>query len=210
MPGGSALNWLAHAFLSEPTPAFRLGNLLPDFLNATELAALDPRFQSGIARHRWIDGFTDRHPVVRASVQRFLPPYRRVAPVLVDVFYDHFLSASWPQYSRQPLSAFVSEVYQSFAPHQMHLPEWFGPVWRQMQVEDWLGSYQDFAGLERTLGRMERRFRRRVDLVGGLAELKRHYAALQTDFQQFFPELLAALPDVGVSRGNFAVTPASP
>ena len=34
------MNWLAHALLSENTPVFRLGNLLPDFLTAAELQQL--------------------------------------------------------------------------------------------------------------------------------------------------------------------------
>ncbi|HNQ73635.1 MAG TPA: ACP phosphodiesterase [Verrucomicrobiota bacterium] len=203
------MNWLAHAFLSEDSPAFRLGNLLPDFLSASELAALDPLFQPGIRRHHWIDRFTDRHPVVRNSVRRFASPYRRVAPVLVDVFYDHFLSAAWSEHSRQPLSEFVGEIYQSFARYQTRLPPRLGPVWERMQSEDWLGAYQDFSGLARALSRMERRLRRRVDLAGGLVELRRHYAALADDFRRFFPELRAALPPA-IIPDNSASRPASP
>ena len=186
------MNWLAHALLSENTTAFRLGNLLPDFLSATELNQLDPLFQPGVACHRRIDAFTDQHPVVRGSVRRFAT-HRRVAPVLVDVFYDHFLSADWAQHSMQPLDVFVAEVYGSFDAHREQLPESLWLPLQRMRAENWLGSYRDFDGLRCTLTRMERRFRRRVDLVGGLVELKRNYSALHADFRKFFPELRAAV-----------------
>ena len=32
------MNWLAHLYLSEPTPAFRIGNLLPDLAAAPVLS----------------------------------------------------------------------------------------------------------------------------------------------------------------------------
>lgn len=186
------MNWLAHALISENTTAFRLGNLLPDFLGVTELSLLDPVFQPGVACHRRIDAFTDRHPVVRGSVRRFAT-HRRVAPVLVDVFYDHFLSTDWAQHSTQSLDTFVAEVYESFDAHRAQLPENLWPPLQRMRTENWLGSYRDFDGLRCTLTRMERRFRRPVDLVGGLLELERNYAALHEDFREFFPELRAAV-----------------
>jgi acyl carrier protein phosphodiesterase len=186
------MNWLAHALLSENTTVFRLGNLMPDFLSATELNLLDPVFQPGVACHRRIDAFTDQHPVVRRSVRRFAT-HRRVAPVLVDVFFDHFLSVDWAQHSPQPLESFIAEVYEAFDVHRAQLPESLWLPLQRMRAEDWLGSYRDFGGLRQTLTRMERRFRRRVDLVGGLVELERNYAALHEDFREFFPELRAAV-----------------
>jgi hypothetical protein len=89
------MNWLAHLFLSDPEPACRIGNLLPDFLSANVLAGLPAAFQRGIAQHRRIDAYTDAHPVFRRSVQRFAPPFRRYGGVLVDIFYDHFLARDW-------------------------------------------------------------------------------------------------------------------
>jgi len=202
------MNWLAHALLSENTTVFRLGNLLPDFLNAAELSLLDPVFQPGAACHRRIDAFTDRHPVVRGSVRRFAT-HRRVAPVLVDVFFDHFLSVDWAQHSAQPLEVFVAEVYEGFEAHRAQLPESLWLALLRMRAENWLGSYRDFDGLRCTLTRMERRFRRPVDLVGGLLELERNYAALHEDFREFFPELRAAVSAGWPKTGNPASERAS-
>lgn len=200
----AGMNWLAHALLSENTPAFRVGNLLPDFLRAPELAQVTPLFEPGIRCHRLIDAFTDAHPVVRRSVQRFAPQYRRVAPVLVDVFYDHFLSREWGRHSRQLLPEFTREVYAGFAQFEACLPVSLRQPLERMRAEDWLGEYGDAAGLQRTLARMEKRLRGRVDLVGGLAEWERQHAALAADFREFFPELWRAVQASDVNLGNFA------
>src|SRR5688572_426656 len=100
------MNWLAHLLLSEPTPEFRIGNLLPDLLPASELQTLSPIFRRGVECHRRIDAFTDTHPVFRRSVARLVPPHRRFGGVLIDLFYDHFLATNWRQYSPIPLDEF--------------------------------------------------------------------------------------------------------
>src|SRR4026208_598678 len=108
------MNWLAHLYLSEPTPAFRIGNLLPDLVPASELVDLPGDFRRGVEQHRRIDAFTDSHPIVRRSMNRVSPPFRRFAGVLVDVFYDHILAREWNSFSSGPLSEFAQEVYSSF------------------------------------------------------------------------------------------------
>src|SRR6266850_1875154 len=108
------MNWLAHLYLSEPNPEFRLGNLLADIAPDRSLASLPAAFQRGIAQHRRIDAFTDSHPVVRRSIQRFAPPFRRFGSIVCDVFYDHFLARDWDSYSSEPLSTFAQSVYGSF------------------------------------------------------------------------------------------------
>jgi len=188
---GGVVNWLAHLLLSEPTSEFRLGNLLPDLMSATELGEVPGIFQRGIDCHRRIDAFTDSHPLVRRSVRRLLPPYRRFAPVVMDVFYDHFLSKAWPDYSRQPLEEFLNEVHDSLATHYDSLPPAIQECLQRMRAENWLGSYVDIPGVRLTLQRISRRFRRQVALDEAVTELEQHYQALADDFEEFFPQLRA-------------------
>lgn len=202
------MNWLAHVLLSEPTPAFRIGNLLPDLMSASELAALPATFQRGIACHRSIDAFTDKHPVVRRSIQRVSPKYRRFAPILVDVFYDHFLSASWKQYCPQQLDQFLADTYASFDTQRDQLPRIVFGHLHQMRTQNWLGSYQDFVGIRLTLERISRRFQRQVVLGAAVAELEDNHETLRADFEEFFPALRAHTEPHLTSRDNSASTPA--
>ena len=53
--------------------------------------------------HRRIDSFADTHPAFRRSRGRVSAARRRVAGIMVDMFYDHFLARHWGQFSGQRL-----------------------------------------------------------------------------------------------------------
>lgn len=185
------MNWLAHLVLSGRSAAFRIGNLLPDLMTKAELAAVSDDFQQGINCHRRIDVFTNAHPVVSRSTQRLSRPHRRFSPILIDIFYDHFLSTQWPRHWTQPLDEFLSEIYGSFDEHRAQLPETTYGYLERMRAENWLGSYGEITGVQLTLERISRRLRRRVELGEAARELVQHYEALEGDFNEFFPELRA-------------------
>src|SRR5689334_19151815 len=135
------MNWLAHLLLSEPTPAFRLGSILPDLVSAPFLVEMPSEFQRGIRRHRQIDAYTDSHAVFRRSVQRLDPPFRRFGGIVMDIFYDHFLSRDWPRFSDTLLPNFASEFYASFESHRADIPPGAYARLEQMQAGNWLCSY---------------------------------------------------------------------
>jgi acyl carrier protein phosphodiesterase len=185
------MNWLAHLLLSEPTPAFRLGGILPDIVSAPLLMELPAEFQRGIQRHRQIDAYTDSHAIFRRSVRRLNPPYRRFGGIIMDVFYDHFLSRDWPSFSSTPLPAFVSEFYASFESHRADIPPEVYARLQQIQAGDWLCSYGDISGVATALQRISSRLRRPVDLAQSIAVLEHDYNSFHADFAVFFPEVLA-------------------
>ncbi|HTH49316.1 MAG TPA: ACP phosphodiesterase [Candidatus Limnocylindria bacterium] len=184
------MNWLAHLYLSEATPAFRIGNLLPDLAPASELVGLRREFQRGISQHRHIDAFTDRNPVFRQSIARIEAPYRRYGGILVDVFYDHFLARDWATFSSQPLAEFVAEVYASFDPLRAEIPPLAYHRLEQMKAGDWLNSYGDLKGIAVTLNRMAARFSRPTPIAGAGSVLEENYQSFRADFMSFFPELV--------------------
>ena len=187
------MNWLAHLYLSEPDPAFRIGNLLPDMAPPGVLAGLPEAYQAGIARHRRIDRFTDAHPVVRESVGRFAPPLRRFGGILTDIFYDHFLARDWSHYSDVPLTDFTRDFYRSVPAHRRHLPPDARRVFFYMRAGDWLASYREVDGIRDALRRLSHRFRRPVELAPATKVLEDHYDAFHNDFRRFFPDLRAHL-----------------
>jgi acyl carrier protein phosphodiesterase len=185
------VNWLAHIYLSEPTPEFRLGNILPDFARPAALRHLSAEIQRGVACHHRIDAFTDRHPIVRQSICRIPAPHRRFAPILIDLMYDHFLAANWSDYSEIPLVKFSAENYKSFQLLAAQLPEPVADALATMAKKDWLTSYSTLHGIEVALSQISRRFSKPVDLCAGMSDIESNYDALHTDFRGFFPELRA-------------------
>ncbi|HEX5220640.1 MAG TPA: ACP phosphodiesterase [Verrucomicrobiae bacterium] len=202
------MNWLAHLLLSEQSATFRIGNLVPDLMMRTELEQVPEAFRDGIECHRYIDAFTDAHPVVRRSMGRLASPHRRFAPILMDIFYDHFLSVNWTRHCPQPLHEFLHEVYDSFDGPGAQLPATTQSILQRMRQENWLGSYGDVAGVQITLERVARRLRRSVPLGEAVTELQRNYDALGADFKEFFPELRSQVEARFVSSNNFSAKPA--
>jgi len=185
------MNWLAHLFLSEPSPAFRIGNLLPDMVGHSALAGLSPEVLRGVQQHRRIDAFTDSHPIVRRSITRVGPKFRRFGGIFVDIFYDHFLSREWTTFSATPLAAFTHEIYACFASHRHEIPPEAYIHLERMKSENWLSTYGDLHGVATTLGRIGLRLRRPMALAEGAAILEADYAGFHADFTAFFPELMA-------------------
>jgi len=185
------VNWLAHLHLSEPTPAFRIGNLLPDFLKQGELDNLPAEFQPGIRMHRRIDAFTDAHPVVRGCVIGFQPPFRRFGGILTDVFFDHLLACRWEEYSPVSLDDFASEVYEEFELFRERIPTNAYDALQRMRRENWLCSYRSISGIETIIRRIGRRLRRPVDLTGATSEFLARQREFELAFGEFFPELIA-------------------
>jgi acyl carrier protein phosphodiesterase len=185
------LNWLAHLYLSEPTPEFRLGNLLPDLVPARALTEFPPAFQEGIRRHRRIDAFTDTHPLFRQSIRRLGPEYRRYGGVLVDMFYDHILAREWDSMASQPLPEFAAEVYASFEAHLARVPPEARYRLLSMRSTNWLCAYRELEGIRLALSRIGSHLRRPIDLGLAVTALEREYERFHEDFREFFPQLAA-------------------
>jgi acyl carrier protein phosphodiesterase len=60
-----------------------------------------------------------------------------------------------------------------------------------MAADDWLGSYREFAVLERVLKGISRRLSRPEGLDGAWEEVQALYEPLQEDFRLFYPQLQA-------------------
>lgn len=187
------MNWLAHLYQSEPSPAFRIGNLLPDLVPASALSGLPPEFLRGVKQHRRIDAFTDAHPVVRRSISRVAPEHRRFGGILIDVFYDHFLAREWHRFSPVPLQAFAAEIYASFDCYRSEIPSEALFHLDHMREGNWLCAYREVEGISAALNRLGLRLRRPVPLENAISVLRDNYDDLHADFSVFFPELISHL-----------------
>lgn len=87
------MNFLAHLHLAMLANSSLLGNLLADFVRGNPAADYQPDVVAGIMMHRRVDVLTDSLPQVKASRDYFSAPYRRVAPITLDVVWDPFSGA---------------------------------------------------------------------------------------------------------------------
>ena len=189
------MNWLAHVLLSRPDVEFRLGSLLADIVKGAGREAMPPAFVEGARHHQAIDGFTDRHPLVRRSRARIGSEVRFASGILVDVFHDHFLALDWDRYCGETFDAFRTRIYREIEAHPIVLPPAAKLAVERMLAHDALGAYRRREGVETALRRVSQRLSARVGrelgLERGMADFDARFDELREDFGAFFPELQA-------------------
>jgi acyl carrier protein phosphodiesterase len=185
------MNWLAHAYLSKPDIAFRVGNILPDVVSITELKKFAPAFQAGIDCHRAIDIFTDAHPIVKQGIKRLPEKYTRYGGILTDVFYDHFLARHWSVYSPVGLNAFTENFGCDLQSLRAEIPPAVFSLFERLMTHRVFESYSELAGIRLALQRIDRRLKRPVDLPAAVAALEHYYPLYEAEFHDFFHELRA-------------------
>lgn len=186
------MNHLAHLLLAGPDPALRAGGFLGDFVRGVLAGERPAAIEQGIALHRHIDATTDRHAAVRACVAEFRPPWRRWAPVAMDVWFDHLLSRRFDTFAGESLETFAIAAHADLDLHRRHYP---APALRfldRMQAHDLLCAYRERDTIRGVLARLAMRSHRAAPLKDIDRELTRLAPGLDACFRTLLPDLLAA------------------
>ena len=183
------MNHLAHVFLSGSNADVRLGAMLGDFWRG----ALDPEWpmgvRAGISLHRKIDVYTDSHPLILEAKSLFMPPWRRFAGILLDVYFDHVLTRAWPRYADEPIEALSAATLAGLDANAAWLPPGLLRFSRYMRANGLFGRYAERAMIEQVLGGIGARLRHANPLHEAGPALWEHAAALDAAFAAFFPQL---------------------
>ncbi len=179
------MNFLAHAFLAGDAPADQLGGLIGDFVKGPLPAGLPADVAAGVKLHRLIDVFAETEAAFGRSRARVSPPRRRVAGVIVDMVYDHFLALHWSRFHAEPLEAFTSRMYRLMDANAALLPPRLLEILPRMRETDWLGSYRSIDSTALALDRIGVRLSRENLLRGSGADLVADYAGFEADFFAF-------------------------
>lgn len=169
-----------------------IGNFIADSVKGKEILAYSKGIQEGIQFHRFIDHYTDTHPVISDGKKILSPYFGKYNSVVMDIYMDHFLAKDWQRYSNVPLVAYSDTVYKTLTKHKDILPDRIQEMLPYMIRQDWLSNYAYFHGMEQVFKGMSRR----ASFVSHMEEatdiLKQHYSSMQNCFDQFFPDLLLA------------------
>jgi acyl carrier protein phosphodiesterase len=184
------MNYLAHLYLSGEDEEILIGNFIADHVKGEGILKFNSGIQNGIRLHRAIDTFTDSHPVYMISKNRLKINYRKYAGVVADMFYDHFLSAYWPDYSDENLDNFINRIHIIFIKNFPILPERSQRFIAYMKKFNWLKGYGTFDGLNRALSGMAMRTPFKSGMEYAAKDLKEHYELFRREFQLFFPEII--------------------
>ena len=201
------MNFLGHIVLARDTAESRVGNFLGDFVKG-----LPSRFPEeygaelvdGILMHRAVDVFTDRHPAFLRARDLLAPERRRFAGIVVDVFFDHFLSLRWEDFVQVGRMDFIRGFYGELEGFRLpRITENFPEITERMVRQDWLGSYASVEGIALTMRRVSTRSARLGHLVGAEEDLVKNFHGFKGCFEEFFPDVRSFARDWHASKKLF-------
>ncbi|MFN6091802.1 MAG: ACP phosphodiesterase, partial [Bacteroidota bacterium] len=170
------MNYLAHLYLSGNNHEIMIGNFIADHVKGKQIELFDEEIVKGIKLHRLIDEFTDTHKVVEQSKIRLRSEFGKYSPVIVDVFYDHYLAIKWEQYHHEDLSLYADNFYTLLNNNHHRLPMRTQQMIQYMIPQNWLLNYKTIAGINKTLTGMSKRtkFESKMDVAA--IYLDRYYS----------------------------------
>lgn len=183
------MNFLAHIYLSGNHDLIKIGNFMADGIRGKQFESYPFEIQKGIILHRFIDSFTDSHPVFKKSTKRLHENYHHYSGVIVDMFYDHYLAKNWSNYSDESLVDFTNRFYQSLRDNYDFLSERTKGMLPYMIEHNWLVNYQTIEGLHETLRRMDSRTQNESKMRFASNELKEYYSDFELEFTTFFEDV---------------------
>ena len=186
---------MAHIYLSGDDDDIKIGNFLGDFvkgrLNKLTSNLYSEGVVKGMALHREIDYFTDNHPIVRKSIDRLQPKYHKFSGIVVDMFYDHVLAKNFHQYSTISLEQYALNFYELIESRKSEIPEPMQRMVNSMVTRDWFVGYKSLVGIDWALTGISKRLSFESGIENATEELKKDYELYESEFQQFFPEIIS-------------------
>jgi len=183
------MNFLAHIYLSGDSREILIGNFIGDYVKGKNFTGYPEEVKQGIMLHRKIDSFTDSHSITRSSKKIIAEKYGLYAGIVVDIYYDHFLSANWDLYSEMPLREYIHDKYRlldsGFSIFPAGVKSWF-PYFIK---SNWLETYIHFEGLNMVFKRMSYRTSLPDHSDYAVNQLKENYDFLKENFIEFFADM---------------------
>jgi acyl carrier protein phosphodiesterase len=190
------MNYLGHLILSGEDQELQLANLYGDFFKGSRYELLPKKVMRGIKLHRGIDHFVDHHPISKQLLKQLYPVLPKIAPIALDLFFDHLLAKHWEKFHHQSLTQFSEEFFSfaldpnnhHFSDPEFHYSSRFMELLEIMHRGDWLNNYQLEEGLTFACTGLSQRISFENNLHEGPAVFARHHMLLTEGFFAFMED----------------------
>jgi len=183
------MNYLAHVFLSGNNEEVIIGNFIGDYVKGKLFKKYSESVRKGILLHRGIDQYTDRNKTVRKSKSPLKEKYGKYSGIIVDIFYDHFLTKNWHKFSSQSLKDFTQNFHNILDKYYEILPEEVKKFVPSFINNNWINTYRSVEGMEIVLKRMSSVTTLPDETDYAIDVLRKNYNEIEEDFLNYFPEL---------------------
>jgi acyl carrier protein phosphodiesterase len=184
------MNFLAHIYLSGENELIKVGNFIGDWVKGNDYKKFPEDIQKGILLHRSIDYYTDNHPMVRFSKNRFVGNYHKYAGIIIDVCYDHYLAKDWDTFSTVPLYEFNNSMKDSLLKYIHCFPADLQDFIPKFMNFGWMDLYASVDGIEKVLRGMVKHTSLPDKTDEAICIFKDHYSDFRMEFYDYFPQLI--------------------
>lgn len=143
------MNYLGHIYFSNNDPQLAVANLFGDFIKGKKYLEYPEYIQKGVLLHRKIDDFIDHHYEVIQLIHQIRGALPKVAPIAVDIYFDHLLAKHWDQYHPVKLPDFLANFYSMIDLSNQTYPSHFKDFIELLVERNWLSYYPTEEGLYR-------------------------------------------------------------
>lgn len=188
------MNFLAHLHIAQHTNSSFVGNFLGDFVKGDPAGQFNKQIVQGIRLHRFVDSYTDQHPIIKSLKPLFPAHLRRFSAITLDMFWDHCLAKHWGNFSDLSLSEFCQQAQLQIAQESIleknALPQRFQNVSQLVWQDKWLECYGKIENINVGLQRMATRSPRMAPLAFTGQTLLECYDLLSEAFFELYPDVL--------------------
>jgi acyl carrier protein phosphodiesterase len=168
----------------------QIGAFLGDFVKGPLVSQRSLLIEQGIWHHRQLDAWSNQHIGLRGAAEAFGEDHRRVAPILLDLFIDHFLCHHWHQHASLSLQEFSNNFYNAMTAKFSILPDRAKNWLLYAKEHDLLAGYGDINRLRNIVKSMDERRRKPLGLSAAFDAGIDNYSKLEKEFHQVFPDII--------------------
>ena len=143
------MNYLGHIYFSNNDPQLAVANLFGDFVKGKKYLEYPEYIQKGVLLHRRIDDFIDHHYEVIHLIHTIRGQLPKVAPIAIDIYFDHLLAKNWDQYHPVKLPEFLQNFYSQIDLSNEPYPADFRHFMDLLIERNWISHYHTEEGLYR-------------------------------------------------------------
>lgn len=186
------MNYLAHSFLSFSREPVLFGQFIADDIKGSKWKLLESDVQIGVLLHRFVDDYTDSHPLMLDLKKRLYPSLGKFSGVVLDVLFDHVLSLQWNNYSEIAREEWIQSTYNQLRSRQVEMTERRRFISEKMIEHDWMNMYMTREGTSRILDQMAQRIPFTNPLKDSFQVYLEQEKHIISTFDEFFPQILSA------------------
>lgn len=185
------MNVLAHLHLATLANSSIIGNVAADFIKGDPYQQFSQDIADGIMMHRRVDRLTDQLAEVKQAKALFRQQTSRVAPIALDIIWDHFLSKHWQNYVvNTDVAEFDQQMKTIILPDISLFPSPFFDFMSALWRGQWLVNYADRDFISQVLNGMANCRPKLQTLRDTFIDFQRNYHQLERIFLSFYPQLM--------------------